>query len=137
MTLQPVGAREVMTQPRIVHSIPGRVRLRFDRRNSGEAPMLAQRLRGHAAVSSVRWSPSARSLTVEFLPAMTLRDVLLTAPLAAECLPPAPEPARRLDWGRIWVACALALLPLGIAGSVALALATEIAGQANDRHRPG
>lgn len=123
----------MLEQPIVVHSIPGRVRLRFDRRRVGEAPILAQRLLAHPAVSSVRWSPSARSLTVQFLSAMTLRDLLLTEPASGECLPAKCETARRLDWRRIAAACLLASLPLGVVASVALALATELAGQAGNR----
>ncbi len=124
---------EILEQPVVVHSIPGRVRLRFPRRQVGEAPILAQRLLAHPAVSSLRWSPSARSLTVQFLPAMTLRDLLLTAPPSAECPAAKLETTRRLDWGRIAAACLLASLPIGVFASVALAVATELAGQARNR----
>jgi hypothetical protein len=72
-------------------------------------------------------------LTVQFPPALTLREVLLTAPTAAECSAPTLEPARRLSWGRIVAAGLLALVPLGAAASVALALATEVAGQTRGR----
>jgi hypothetical protein len=66
MAMPAVAAREMIAQPRIVHSIPGRVRLRFDDRHAADAPPLALRLQAHPAVWSVRWSPAAHSLTIEF-----------------------------------------------------------------------
>ena len=133
MAMPAVAAREMIAQPRIVHSIPGRVRLRFDDRHAADAPTLALRLQAHPAVWSVRWSPAAHSLTIEFPPALTLREVLLTAPPAAECIQSTPETARGLDWGRIAAACLLAALPVGVVASAALALVNEVAAQARDR----
>ena len=67
-------------QPQVVHSLPGRVRLRFGPSAGGEALAVAEQLAAHPAVSSVRWSPMVRSLTVEFQPALSLQIVLLDLP---------------------------------------------------------
>jgi hypothetical protein len=128
----PIAGPEINDQPAVVHSIPGRVRLRFDKRDSRQAATLVQRLSAHPAVWSVRWSPSARSLTIQYLPTMTLRELLLTAPSGTR-VHAEERSDRRLDWGRVVAACLMASLPLGVLASVALALVTEVATQTAGR----
>lgn len=98
-----------------------------------------RRLSAHPAVWAVRWSPPARSLTIEFFPALTLRELLRSAPPETDLAFPATRPAEeRLDWGRIVAACLMASLPVGVLASVALALVAEVASQtAGRRSGPG
>jgi Cu2+-exporting ATPase len=53
----------------VVHSLPGRIRVRIDRSDVHLAPELAARLATHRAVQSTRWLAAARSLTIHYDPA--------------------------------------------------------------------
>ena len=114
----------------IVHSIPGRVRLRFDREETGYAHALAYRLQAHRAVRSATWNVNARSLTVQYDATHEFADLIRT-------LPPSGPPddlgveAARIDWGKVAFSCLLTMLPLGTVGSVALTLAASISEQAS------
>src|SRR5947209_4368037 len=73
---------------RVVHAIPGRLRLRWDRREAdGEAwaPLLA-RLRGQPGVRAARFNPASGSLVVEYDPA-AITDTALMRELPAAALP--------------------------------------------------
>jgi hypothetical protein len=78
-----------------------------------------------------------RSLTIHFQPALPLWELLLNLPDPADGDGLTPVARQGLDWGRIAMACLLALIPIGPAGSVAVALATEVVGQVNDRSTVG
>src|SRR5262245_22151563 len=56
----------------VVHSLPGRIRLRLAPKDGRYGPWLAETFAGHPAVATVRWSQPNRSLTVGFDPAWTL-----------------------------------------------------------------
>ena len=111
---------------RLVHGLPGRVRLRLEPADAPKGLRLAARLRSHPSVSSAAWSEPNRSLIVRFDPTLCLRELF-------DCLPPKSSRAPHemdsagLDWGRIALACLPSLLPLGPIGGLGLALATEIA----------
>jgi hypothetical protein len=120
-------------EPQVVHSLPGRVRLRFGPKQSEEALAIARQLGQHPAVSSVRWSPKVRSLAIEFEPGLSFREVLQNLPYRGDLQRRPAVTTPRLDWGRITMACFLALVPMGPAGSVAVALAAEVVGQVHDR----
>jgi Cu2+-exporting ATPase len=62
----------------IVHSLPGRVRLRLQNRELGEE--FAERLGAHRLVSSARWVEAARSLTVHFDPAVPFERIVNDLP---------------------------------------------------------
>ena len=113
----------------IVHSIPGRVRLRFDRQQSTYAHVLACRLRAHPAVSSASRNANGRSLIVHYDAAHEFTDLIRTLPSHGRSLDdPEPQP-RRIDWGKIAFSCLLSMLPLGLFGSVALTLVTSLVEQ--------
>ena len=114
---------------RIVHSIPGRVRLRFDRQESTYAHALACRLRAHPAVRSASQNANGRSLIVQYDAAHDFTDLIRTLPQQGRSLDrPKPQPPP-VDWGKIAFSCLLSMLPLGPFGSVALTLVTSLAEQ--------
>ena len=115
---------------RVVHSIPGRVRLRFDREETGYAHALAGRLQAHPAVRSASWNANARSLIVRYEATHEFADLIRTLPQ------PGPEDhleaeAPGIDWAKVALSCLLTMLPLGTVGSVALTLAASISEQAS------
>jgi hypothetical protein len=61
---------------RIIHAIPGRVRIVFERSADDHGFRLARRLALHQAVRAMRWSPAARSLTVEFAAGRCFEEIL-------------------------------------------------------------
>src|SRR5215469_6096109 len=115
---------------RVAHSLPGRVRLRFDREETAYAHALACRLRAHPAVRSATWNANGRSLIVQYDAAHELADLIRT-------LPPSGPPddleigPSRIDWGKVAFSCLLTMLPLGTLGSIALTIATSISEQAS------
>ena len=120
--------RQPMDLP-IVHSIPGRVRLRFDREDGGYAHALACRLRAHPAVRSASRQANGRSLVVKYDAAHEFTDLIRTLPRRGRW-PEGPEPeAPGVDWCKIVFACLLNVLPLGLLGGIALTLVTSIVEQ--------
>src|ERR1700737_4880672 len=65
---------------RVVHSLPGRVRLRLSPDGAAEGAGLADRLASHPAVRGSRWTAAARSLTVEFDPDVSFQEILGALP---------------------------------------------------------
>ena len=110
----------------IVHSIPGRVRLRFDREEGVYAHALACRLRAHPAVRSASRQANGRSLVVKYDAAHEFTDLIRTLP-RGRGWPDDPEPETPgIDWCKIAFACLLNVMPVGLLGSVALTLITSM-----------
>lgn len=114
---------------RIVHSIPGRVRLRFEREESADAHALASRLRAHPAVRSASRNANGRSLTVQYDATHEFADLIRTLPPPARQRDDPEFEAPQIDWRKVAFSCLLTMLPLGSIGSVALTLATSIVEQ--------
>src|SRR5215510_1221591 len=114
---------------RIVHSIPGRVRLRFAREESAHADALASRLRAHPAVRSASRNANGRSLIVQYDASHEFADLIRTLPPPGRRRDEPVFEAARVDWGKVALSCLLTMLPLGSIGSVALTLATAIVEQ--------
>jgi hypothetical protein len=64
----------------VVHSIPGRVRLRFPACTPDDIISAAELFETQPEVSSVRWSAGARSLTVAFDPSLPFTDLAIRLP---------------------------------------------------------
>ena len=111
---------------RIVHSIPGRVRLRFGREESATADALASRLRAHPAVRSASRNAHGRSLIVQYDATQEFADLIRTLPPPRQRRDDRVHEAAGIDWGKVAFSCLLTMLPLGCIGSVALTLATAI-----------
>ena len=120
---------------RIVHSIPGRVRLRFEREESAYAQALASRLRAHPAVRSA--SRNARSLLVQYDATHEFADLIRTLPPPGRRQDDPELEAPRIDWGKVAFSCLLTILPLGSLGSVALTVATSIVEQSGSSSSRG
>ena len=73
---------------RVAHAVPGRMRLHLNREWARLVPELVSRLRSRSEMRKVRWSPAARSLTVEFDPSLRQHEVLdtLANPSAREAI---------------------------------------------------
>lgn len=114
--------------PRVVHSLPGRVRLRFDGDGGLLVHALAARLGAHPSVRRVTVVSSIGSVTVHFDPTCDFHDVLGTLPAAVT---PRAAVVRQvqIDWTRVVLSCLLALAPFGPIGSVAVALLTSVVEQ--------
>src|SRR5262245_57496031 len=93
----------------VVHQVPGRVRIRFDRASGARGWSLAHWLAAHPAVRSVIWNAANRSLVVEHDPATPL-----TALLAQAAPVDRPPPAAEDTLVRLAGAVASALLPLPV-----------------------
>src|SRR5919201_6131733 len=63
---------------RVAHALPGRMRLHLNREWARLVPELVSRLRSRSEMRKVRWSPAARSLTVEFDPSLRQHELLDT-----------------------------------------------------------
>jgi Cu2+-exporting ATPase len=64
----------------VVHSIPGRLRLRLYSAESADGADLANRIARHPAVTATRWTAAASSLMVQFDPSVSFREILDTLP---------------------------------------------------------
>lgn len=67
--------RRAQFRYRIVHRLPGRVRVRLSGADQLQAPAIAVALRRHPAVNSARWREQTRTLTVQFDPAVSFRRI--------------------------------------------------------------
>ena len=65
---------------RIVHSLPGRVRIRLDPFSAHRGEELAARIATHPVVRKTRWTGAARSLTVEFDASLSFTDLVNFVP---------------------------------------------------------
>lgn len=65
-----------MSAFRVIHAIPGRVRIVFERSADDDGLRLARRLALHEDVRAMRWTPAARSLTVAFAGARRFEEIL-------------------------------------------------------------
>lgn len=114
---------------RIVHSIPGRVRLRFEREESAYADALTSRLRGHPAVRSASQNVNGRSVIVQYDAAHEFADLIRTLPPPGRRRDDAELEVPGIDWRKVAFSCLLTMLPLGSIGSVALTIVTSIVEQ--------
>src|SRR5262249_48170154 len=126
-TLQPAAFQlRPSVDSRIVHSLPGRVRLRFGREESATADALASRLRAHPAGRSASRNAHGRSLIVQYDATQEFADLIRTLPPPGQRRADPVHEAAGIDWGKVAFSCLLTMLPLGCIGSVALTLATAI-----------
>ncbi len=86
MALPDVAARSQPAGPsgdwtyKVVHSLPGRVRLRILSADPEDGRRFADRLARHPDVSGVRWTSAARSLTVHFEPGQSFAGIVHRLP---------------------------------------------------------
>lgn len=121
-------------RPRVVHSIPGRVRLRFENADPDQLRLLAGRFRAHPAVSAVSLSGPNRSLTVSFDRGRRLAE--LVASLPEEPAPHLHRRRSRFDWRRLALSGLAAAIPLGPVGHVVLAVTTDVVEQVREQRTP-
>jgi Cu2+-exporting ATPase len=118
---------------RIVHSLPGRVRMRLLPGSSLGGEELASRLRRHHGVTGTRWTPAAASLTVSFDPSVPFRQVIDLALSSAAPLSELEQPRDPL-WRQFLVpavSLAAAFTGAGLATRAAIAVcASPIGGRA-------
>ena len=82
----------------MVHSLPGRVRLRISHAERGLGEEFAARLAAHRLVTWTRWVEAARSLTVHFEPSVPFERIVNSLPeTGGRTLPPA-EPSTPPLW---------------------------------------
>jgi hypothetical protein len=116
-----------MSAPRVLHAIPGRVRVRLP--DDVDGPALAARAREQPGIVEAHWSPLTRGLLVRYDPASTSPEALLaaaaptrrTAPAgsarsAAVAPPPAGSPSARVAAA---IRHAVSQLDAGVARSTA------------------
>jgi hypothetical protein len=72
----------------IVHSLPGRVRVRLGRGHDGSD--FAARLALHPAIKQTRWVPQVRSLTASYDPSVSFADIVRGLPDSG-APPPVPS----------------------------------------------
>jgi hypothetical protein len=113
---------------RIVHSVPGRIRLRYDRAEESQALLFASQLAGHQAVTAISLRPRTRSLTVHFDPDCSFSNLTSTLP-PVDSTPALAQTARGRDinWSRLAFNCLLSAIPFGPVAAVAVSLLTSIA----------
>jgi hypothetical protein len=121
----------------VVHALPGRVRLRFPTSSKEHARGLARRFSAHPAVHHVSWREPIQSLTIYFDSQRSFPDIVATLPPDDGRSPDQLIEARGVDWGRIALSCLLSLLPLGVAGNLALTLALALAEELRRSQPPG
>jgi hypothetical protein len=110
---------------RVVHSLPGRVRLRVAPESADRGEELARRLAGHPDVRSTRWTPAARSLTVEFDPGVSFTDVVSLIPSEGRVPADEIEVRRQPLWRQFLlpvVSLAVAFTGPGLVTRVAIAV---------------
>ena len=81
----------------VVHSIPGRVRLRLSPNSAQAISVLMSILGAQTEVSSIRWVPEARSLTVAFDSTISFGDLAARLPGMVLEAQPTDAMATRLD----------------------------------------
>ena len=115
--------------PQIVHSIPGRVRLRLHPADASRGAEVARALLARPGVTKVAWSLRTRSLTVQFDHRRQLGDVIasLRAGRPSETTAAiAGSTADGFNWARVLLACALAFVPVGLFGGLVIALISSV-----------
>lgn len=110
----------------VVHSLPGRVRLRIPQTERGLGEEFAARLAAHRLVTSTRWVEVARSLTVHFDPSVPFERIVNNLPETdGRVLPPA-EPNTPPLWRQFLtpvLALAAAFSGYGLLARAVIALA--------------
>lgn len=124
---QALAASPALPAWRVVHSLPGRVRLRLSRQDAGHGASLAERLAANPAVTETRWTAAARSLTVEYDPEASFRQILGSLPENGRPDGQAPEPSRTPLWRQFLVpaiSLAAALAGPGLPARLVIGLCT-------------
>lgn len=140
-TVRP-GSIALSAAPSVVHAIPGRVRVRLCAADQHLGRAVANALAEYPDVQRVVWNPHVRSLTIHFDPRRPPPELAtgLDRPRVPARLLGRAE-ADSLDWGKILMDCALALLPVGAVGGVAISLASSLIEERRRRNdvitRPG
>jgi Cu2+-exporting ATPase len=123
---QKAAARPAARHYTVVHSLPGRVRLRLPNRDGQLGEELAERLGAHRLVSSTRWVEAARSLTVHFDVSVPFERIVNELPESPRrVLPPAEQRTPPL-WRQFLtpaVALAAAFTGYGMLARAVIALA--------------
>ena len=124
--MPPEGSSDVKLSaaPSVLHSIPGRLRLRLEPADADRGEEFARALLAREGVRRAVWNRRTRSLTIHYdpcgqetaaLPANPRRRSEVDAPLLG-----------RVDLSRLLISCVLAMVPLGPLESVMIALATSL-----------
>ncbi|MDB5065905.1 MAG: Cation-transporting ATPase [Chloroflexi bacterium] len=113
----------------MVHSLPGRVRLRIPATRCADGPSLARRLASVPDVRDARWSPAARSLAVQFDRTASFQEVVDRCPerpVDPDSSGGAPATGASSPRGPLWRHFLLPAVSLtaGIAGLAPLSTAT-------------
>lgn len=117
----------------VVHSLPGRVRLRLSHADAEAGPELAGLLAAHPEVETTRWVAAARSLTVVYERERSFADIMRGLPSEASQVATRERPQPPL-WRQFVVpavAVAAGLSGAGMAARIAVAIcATPVARRA-------